>query len=101
MTKTTIERLAVVESKQDRANSDISEIKANQAHNHEDLSSRFDVLSQAIHTRLGNHEERIKSAEETLEPFTKFKRRLWGAVVTSLLTIAFVAIVLLESQRIK
>lgn len=101
MTKNDIERLAVVESKQDRANQDISEIKHNQEMNHADLSSRFDVMTQAINAKISNHEVRIKSAEEVLEPFAKFKRKLWGAVVTSLLTIAVVAILLLESQRIK
>jgi hypothetical protein len=98
---TTLERLSVVESKQDRANSDISEIKENQERNHADLASRFDVLSQTIHAKISDHETRLKSAEEVLEPFAKFKRKLWGAVVTSLLTIATIAIILLETQRIK
>ena len=101
MTKSELERLAVVESKQDRANNDIAEIKHNQEFNHADLTSRFDILNQTIHEKLENHEFRLKSIDETLEPFTKFKRKLWSAVVFSLLTIAVALLVLVEASRIK
>jgi hypothetical protein len=101
MTKTELERLAVVESKQDRANSDIQEIKHNQESNHNDLAARITALTLSIDGRILDHETRLKGAEETLEPFTKFKRKLWSAVVFSLLTLAVALIVLVESQRIK
>lgn len=93
MTKTTIERLAVLEEKQDRANQDILEIKTNQVTNHEHLSKKMDDIHSAVTSILNDHEERLKSAEETIEPFTKFRRNLWYMIVFSLLGIIFYVMV--------
>lgn len=95
--KTQIERLAVVETEVKMVKGIVQDVKDNQSRNHQELSDKL----SAIHGVLDNHRLRIESIEETVDPFTKFRRRAWAIVVTSTLTCAILAIVIYEIKRYK
>lgn len=96
---TTLERLAVVESKQDRANSDIASIKKNQELNHADLSSKIESLHKSLNNTLEDHDKRITGLEETTAPLTKFRRKLWQLIVFTVFGAAFLAILWVEIAK--
>lgn len=95
--KTQIERLAVVETEVKTVKDIVQEVKDNQSRNHQDLSDKL----SAIHGILDNHRLRIEGIEETVEPFTKFRRRAWGMIVTATLTCAILSILIVEIKRYK
>lgn len=97
--KPTNERIAVLETEIKTVKATVTKIESNQSANHADLANKIELLTDSIDGRFTDHENRIKVAEETLEPLTKFRKRLWGIVVVSALTIATVAVVLAELKR--
>jgi chromosome segregation ATPase len=108
MTKTQLERLAVVENeiktvKEAVADvrSTVQEVKEDQIRNHTHLAGLINELKESVSTKLNSHEDRLKAVEDTIEPLTKFKRKLWTMVVTTALTCAFVAIIYVEVKRYK
>lgn len=105
---TQIERLAVVETEIKTVKKVVSdvqttvqEVKECQSDNHIHVSGLINELKDSLSTKLSSHEDRIKAIEDTVEPFTKFKRKLWGMVVSVTLTCAFVAIIYVEVKRYK
>jgi hypothetical protein len=90
------ERLAVLETKVEQIRADVAEVRLHQSENHHELATKIDKLTKHIDGKLNDHERRIVSAEETLEPFTKFRKRIWGAIVVAALTLAFISLVLLQ-----
>lgn len=89
MTKPLNERLAVVETEIKTVKETVNKIEMNQSTNHENLSGQLKALTTLLDGHIANHEERIKAVEETIEPFTKFRKNLWYTIVFSLLGIAF------------
>lgn len=99
MTQTALERIAVVENEVKTVKKTVEKIETNQARNHADIAERIDRLTTQIDGRFVDHEARLKVVEDTTEPFTKFRRRLWGVIVISLLSIATVSFILMEVAR--
>lgn len=93
------ERLAVLETKLEQVKADIKEIRTHQSENHQELAGKIEKLILHIDGKLGDHEKRISQVEETTAPFTKFRNRLWGAVVFAALSIAAASIIILEIKR--
>ncbi len=94
MTKPVNERLAVVETEVKSIKETVNRVEQNQSVNHEHLSKKIDELTKAVDDKITNHEVRLKQAEETIEPFAKFRRNLWMTIVFSLLGTAFYITVL-------
>lgn len=95
------ERLVALEVKLEQVQTDIKEIRTHQSENHYELAEKIEKLITHLDGKLGNHEKRITSMEETTAPLTKFRNKLWATVVFSALTIAVVSIILLETKRFK
>lgn len=99
MENKTGERLAVLETKVEQVRADVAEVRLHQTENHHELKKAIDLLTEHVDGKLSNHERRIANAEETLEPFNNFRRRLWGIIVIAALTLAFVSILILQFQK--
>ena len=98
--KPTNERIAVLETEVKtvketvtRVETNVSRVETNQATNHENISNKLETLTNLIDGHIANHEKRIETIEETIEPFTKFRRNLWYMLVFSLLGVAFYVMV--------
>lgn len=99
MENKTGERLAVLETKVEQVRADVAEVRLHQTENHHELKKAIDKLTEHVDGKLSNHEKRISEAEETLQPFANFRRRLWGAVVVAALTLAVASLVILELKK--
>jgi DNA-binding transcriptional MerR regulator len=89
MTKTQIERLAIMETKLERQGEDISEIKDTLHRHHNDIVNQITLLQDGLSKKVNDHEERLRVAEETIEPLTKFRRKVWYSLILTVLGIAF------------
>lgn len=94
-------KLAVLETKMEQLKSDLAEIRTHQTDNHHELATKIEVLIKHIDGKLGDHEKRLSQVEETTAPFSKFRSRLWTSVVFAALSIATVAVILLEVNNSK
>lgn len=97
--KTGLERLAVLETEVKQVRADVAEVRLHQSQNHQELSQKIDKLLKHVDGKFTNHEVRIRSMEETVEPITAFRKKLWGVVVVAALTIATASVILLEIKR--
>lgn len=93
------ERLAVLETEVKQVRADVAEVRLHQSQNHQELSDKLDKLIVHVDGKFGNHEARISTMEETVEPITTFRKKLWGIVVVAALSIATASIILLEIKR--
>ena len=97
MAKPMGERMAVLETEVKQISKDVAEVIQGQAA----LASSIDTLIAKVDGKFTDHEARIRIVEETTEPFTKFKKRLWTVIIVSMLSVSTVALVWAEIRRFK
>jgi len=96
MAKPMGERMAVLETEVKQISKDVAEVIQGQAA----MASNIDLLIAKVDGKFTDHEARIRIVEETTEPFTKFKKRLWTVIIVSMLSISTVALVWAEIRRL-
>jgi len=96
MAKPMGERMAVLETEVKQISKDVAEVIQGQAA----LASSIDTLIAKVDGKFTDHEARIRIVEETTEPFTKFKKRLWTVIIVSMLSVSTVALVWAEIRRL-
>ena len=96
MAKPMGERMAVLETEVKQISKDVAEVIQGQAA----LASSIDTLIAKVDGKFTDHEARIRIVEETTEPFTKFKKRLWTIIIVSMLSVSTVALVWAEIRRL-
>ena len=105
------ERLAVVEIEVKTVKETVNEIKETQSknhaevqeaqsRNHNDLVNQLSIMQDTFHKKWENHEQRIKTAEETILPLDKFRRNMWSKVVYVSLVAAVVVIVAVQTRKV-
>jgi len=100
MAKPMGERMAVLETEVKQISKDVAEVRQHQTENHVALASSIDLLIEKVDGKFSDHEARIRIVEETTEPFTKFKKRLWTIIIVSMLSVSTVALVWAEIRRL-
>ena len=107
MTKPIGERMAVLETQVKQISNDVAEVKSDvgevrthQTENHKSMQGSIDTLIATVDGRFHDHESRIRIVEDTTEPFTKFKKRLWTIIVVSLLSATTVALLISQIQNL-
>lgn len=92
------ERLAVVENEVKHVRDDVQAVKTSIDLLPAKLTDVFD--SRYVQKEdFSEVKATVKEINETIEPFTKLRRRLWLAVITAVIGVGFVQYVILESAR--
>jgi len=106
MAKPMGERMAVLETEVKQISKDVAEVskdvsvvRTHQSENHKSIQASIDTLIAKVDGKFSDHEARIRIVEETTEPFTKFKKRLWTIIIVSMLSVSTVALVWAEIRR--
>lgn len=90
MTAKETERLVIVETKLDYIQEDIAQIKKL-------LEGDYVKTKES----LKKTQAEVEELKETVRPFTQFRRKLWGYLVTATLTSAILAILYYEINKFK
>jgi hypothetical protein len=92
-TKVEVERLAVLETQMIETNKRLEKMETTLEKLPENLIAALDQRYAKIHE--------VEEIKETVAPLTSFRRKLWTAIIFSLLSIATVTVILWEIQRFK